>query len=113
MPANHRVEHTQLAVSRNLLLHHTCLPCLRWAVDQLDQRAPSLVEWLLWAQGEISLGLHVITLGVNLGVIWVGGPPARCAAPSRACAAVETELAVRTREGARPRLACGERTVAA
>ena len=28
---------------------------------------------MLWAQGEISLGLHVITLGVDLGVIWVGG----------------------------------------
>lgn len=46
----------------------------RWAVDQLDQRAPSLVEWMLWLQGLISLGLHVITVGVNLGVIWVGEP---------------------------------------
>ncbi|KAI8472414.1 MAG: hypothetical protein J3K34DRAFT_519751 [Monoraphidium minutum] len=44
---------------------------LWWGVDQLDQRAPSLVEWLLWLQGLVSLGLHVITVGVNLGVIWI------------------------------------------
>lgn len=50
-------------------------PCFhpRWSVDQLDQRAPGLVEWLLWAQGLASLALHIITTGVNLGVIWVSG----------------------------------------
>jgi len=42
-----------------------------WLVDQLDQRAPGLVEWLLWLQGLISLGLHIVTVGVNLGVVWV------------------------------------------
>ncbi len=45
----------------------------RWSVDQLDQRAPGLVEWLLWLQGLVSLALHVVTVGVNLGVIWVSG----------------------------------------
>ena len=48
-------------------------PAARWSVDQLDQRAPSLVEWLLWAQGLVSLAMHIVTTGVNLGVIWVRG----------------------------------------
>lgn len=42
-----------------------------YAVDRLDRRAPRAVEWLLWAQGALSLALHVVTVGVNLGVIWV------------------------------------------
>jgi hypothetical protein len=40
-------------------------------VDQLDQRAPTMVEILLWAHSILSLALHVITICVNLGAIWV------------------------------------------
>ncbi len=56
-----------------------------WLVDQLDQRAPSMVEVLLWVQGTLSLALHMVTLGINLGVIWVrggGGGAGRGGAPS-------------------------------
>lgn len=48
-----------------------CFCCCRWLVDWLDQRVPTLVEWMLWLMSQISLVLHVITVGVNLGVIWV------------------------------------------
>jgi len=44
---------------------------LWYSVDWLDQRVPSLVEWLLWLVYQISLVLHVVTVGINLGVIWV------------------------------------------
>lgn len=44
---------------------------LWYSVDWLDQRVPSLVEWLLWLVYQISLILHVVTVGINLGVIWV------------------------------------------
>lgn len=42
-------------------------------MDWLDQRVPSLVEWLLWFVYQVSLLLHVLTVGINLGVIWVRG----------------------------------------
>lgn len=44
---------------------------LWYGVDVLDQRLPSLVEWLLWLVNQTSLTLHVLTVGINLGVIWV------------------------------------------
>lgn len=44
---------------------------LWYGIDWLDQRVPNLVEWLLWFWYQISLMLHVLTVGINLGVIWV------------------------------------------
>lgn len=44
---------------------------LWYGVDWLDQRVPALVEWLLWGVYQASLMLHVLTVGINLGVIWV------------------------------------------
>lgn len=44
---------------------------LWYGIDWLDQRMPSLVEWLLWFVYQISLAMHVLTVGINLGVIWV------------------------------------------
>eukprot|EP00877_Chromochloris_zofingiensis_P010645 jgi/Chrzof1/5834/Cz16g17170.t1 len=44
---------------------------LWWSVDQLDQRMPGLVEMLLWFHSLVSLALHVLTVGINLGVIWI------------------------------------------
>jgi hypothetical protein len=40
-------------------------------VDYFDRRLPSTVEWGLWVISQVSLILHVITIGINLGVIWV------------------------------------------
>lgn len=45
---------------------------LWYSVDWLDQRLPTLVDWMLWFWYQISLTLHVLTVGINLGVIWVG-----------------------------------------
>jgi hypothetical protein len=44
---------------------------LWYAVDWLDQRMPTLVEWILWGVYQVSLMLHVVTVGIDLGVIWV------------------------------------------
>lgn len=44
---------------------------LWYGVDWLDQRLPTLVDWMLWFWYQISLTLHVLTVGINLGVIWV------------------------------------------
>ena len=53
---------------------------LWYGIDWLDQRVPSLVEWLLWFVYQISLTLHVLTVGINLGVIWVSLVAAAAAA---------------------------------
>uniref|UniRef100_A0A383WCR9 Uncharacterized protein n=1 Tax=Tetradesmus obliquus TaxID=3088 RepID=A0A383WCR9_TETOB len=42
-----------------------------WCVDYFDRRLPSTVEWFLWVISQVSLILHVITVGINLGVIWI------------------------------------------
>lgn len=52
---------------------HAALAGCRWIIDWLDQRVPTFVEWLLWLMNQISLVLHVITVAINLGVIWVSG----------------------------------------
>jgi hypothetical protein len=52
---------------------------LWWCVDWLDQRLPSLVEWLLWCVYQVSLLLHVLAVGINLGVIWVRAAGGCCA----------------------------------
>jgi hypothetical protein len=41
-------------------------------IDYLDQRMPVAVEWLLWGINQVSLTLHIVTVGINLGVMWVG-----------------------------------------
>lgn len=68
-------------------------PRRRWSVDQMDQRAPGAVDWMLWAQGLVSLALHIVTVGVNLGVIWVC---ARARARARQAAAPATLCNTRT-----------------
>ncbi|KAF8059651.1 NLRC3 [Scenedesmus sp. PABB004] len=52
-----------------------------WSVDALDRRAPGAVEWALWAMGQASLTLHVLTVGVNLGVIWIMWDNGHAASP--------------------------------
>lgn len=58
------------------LCHRPIGGLLWYSMDWLDQRVPSLVEWLLWCVYQVSLLLHVLTVGINLGVIWVRGQAA-------------------------------------